>query len=183
MGERTKYSPEALQLLESVDAWFLKNETEIVRIMESYREEWANRNEKEFAGDALDMNWRTLSEMPICWSLQRVSGAFPIKGFRYISPRRGRATVGESLYGEYASFSTSHGFLLNETTGMIACPTFGQFVLPYLKMTRGSRVAYVEAMAPSLVLRGENGLALLRGQRDEVCNLIGLEYMKRKERD
>lgn len=181
MSEIIKRGPEVLKLVGEVDKWFLDHEENIAVLMESYRDRWAKRSDEETS--ALDLAHRTLSEMPLCWSLLWICKQLPLEGLEFISPKGGGwVRAGEKLTGDGFRWFTPHGFLFEERLGLVVCLTFGQFVSTESACSPGSRIAYVNNLAPGLVVCGSYGLAMLRGTQAEISDQLGLEYLIREKK-
>lgn len=180
MGERRRYSAEMEACLTETDRWFFTNENEIVLTMNEFRKRWwkglTQCSQYRSSADVLDDSLRALSEMPICFSMGYVVRDFPLPGFEFILPKDGWIKVGRKMMGGVFPWATFHGYLFNENLGLVACLTFAQFVLPFEALLKGERINYVADLAPELVTRGGNGLAVLHGTVGEIHKKTGLKY-------
>lgn len=180
MLEKDRYQEEILACLVGVDRWFACYEDQIRLIMEEYSRSWYDSPETEDGSrGSLDLRLRAISEQPVCWSLEKMARLYPLSGFTYLTPTNGWVRVGESLTDDGFTWSTFHGYFIHDKLDIVACPTFGQFVFPFGERAWGERIDYVFKEIPHLVVRRENGLAMLRGSRKEIRKKIDLSYTQR----
>lgn len=116
---------------------------------------------------------------PLCWCLLRVVDAVPLRGFRLLLPSTGWVNVTYPALGEAGFGGIGHSFFYQEAAEVIACLSFGQFILPYRKDCRPwDRIYYAVSLVPDLI-KISGGIALLRGNVEEIRGKLGLEYRLR----
>lgn len=159
-----------------VDKWFVQNNRVIARIIEEHR---ARLGSLVVDPADFDTTKMILSEMPLCWSLIEVVKAAPLPDFCLLTPARGYVEVAFPALGYLGYEGVGHSFLINESLDLIVCLTFGQFALPLEEPQHPwEKVNYVRQLAPELVVvSGE--LAMLRGDKTEITERLGLSYRLR----
>ena len=164
--------------IERVDKWFIDNNGTIASIMEDHRQRMLTLIDADDFND-FDINKRNLSEMALCWSLMRTSSEIPLPGFVLLTPAHGWAEVAYPALGYAGKEGVGHGFFWRDDLNVVACLTFGQFIEPLEESTRpGEKVAVAQGLAPELVMIFGN-LAMLRGDKEEIAQELGLNYRSR----
>ncbi len=179
MVEKREYSPEYGLLIQRIDCWFQNNQGAIADVLEKQRQYFVRTSNSGF----LDLDLRSLSEMPLCTAISDIDATTLPEGFHLIPAGIGYARVNSYFLSPGFDNRTAHGFFFHPEQKTVLCLTFGQFVLPFETMTPGGRIEYLRRRFPHLVTVGmldidkgeKSGLAILRGDIEEIRD-IGIEY-------
>lgn len=162
------------KIIDQVDLWFTKNASEIERLMRGFYDRVLNLSDGVWTADELSN--RALSERPICWSLPDIARVVPLPDFKLLMPDRGWIKLAYPALGEPGCDGVGHGFFFEGKSKVIACFTFGQYILPYATDCRAwDRIYFAVNLAPDLI-KISGGVALLRGRADDIYERLGLGY-------
>lgn len=129
---------------------------------------------KAFTNEAFDYSLeqpRWLSELGLC---EAISSLELPDGFSVINSK---VKLSKDLPPVNGSRQIWHMFGYNND-GRVLCFTFGQFYNPRRNIVAGERISYFRDRAPDLIhTYPELEIALLMGQREEIKQKLGLDYM------